>query len=130
MALAIIRQVANNTAMKKPNHIRKLRRAIDGMTIEKLAGITGISTTHLSRMERGERGLSLEFAMKIARALGVAVHEVDESFSSVLTVREDQETSLEQELIEVLPKLSKDSQLSLLQSARRFQELEENASSE
>lgn len=129
MALAFFCQLANNIGMATVNHIRKLLKTHD-ITLEVLSERTGISTAHLSRIQRGKRGLSLENAILIARALGVSVHEVDESFSSILTDREDQATSLEKELIEVLPKLSKDSQKSLLQTAQRLQELEERASSE
>lgn len=61
------------------NQIRKLRKKKQ-ITLEDLAELTGISTTHLSRMETGSRGLSLENVIRVANALGVEPAEVSDDF--------------------------------------------------
>lgn len=61
------------------NQIRKLRKE-RGITLEDFAERTGISYSHLSRMEAGKRGLSLENVIRIARALGVEPEEVSDEF--------------------------------------------------
>jgi phage repressor protein C with HTH and peptisase S24 domain len=63
------------------NQIRKLRRAKD-ITLETLAETTGISLSHLSRMESGTRGVSLEQVIRIARALQVEPGDVSSEFSA------------------------------------------------
>jgi transcriptional regulator with XRE-family HTH domain len=47
-----------------------------GMTQSDLADAAGISTQHLSHIERGLRNPSVEVAARIARALGVALSEL------------------------------------------------------
>jgi|HigsolmetaAR201D_1030396.scaffolds.fasta_scaffold25798_4 Plasmid maintenance system antidote protein len=119
--------------MGKTNKIRALRYRVlqngKPITIERLSELTGISVTHLSRIERGERGLSLENAILIAKALGVTVQEVDESFGSVLPTSAEHLAAVEKELFEVLPTLSEESRRSLLDLARRLQKLESGAPS-
>lgn len=66
--------------MKEKNRIRSIRRGKD-MTLEALADVTGISAGHLSRMEAGSRGVSLEQYLTIARALGVEVVDLTNEFS-------------------------------------------------
>lgn len=61
------------------NQIRKTRRAKE-ITIEKLSELTGISTSHLSRIESGSRGLNLESLIKIAHALNVEPEEISNDF--------------------------------------------------
>lgn len=78
LALAAVGQLANSYAMA--NRIRELRKA-RRITLEDLADSAGISTTHLSRMETGERGLSLEYAVRIARALSCEVVDLTSEFS-------------------------------------------------
>ena len=51
------------------------------MTLDQLAEATEISTSHLSRMESGGRGGSLESFVKIARALRVPVVELTDEYS-------------------------------------------------
>lgn len=62
------------------NQIRKLRKEKQ-ITLEDLAELSGISTTHLSRMETGSRGLSLENVIKVARALQVEPTQVTDEFN-------------------------------------------------
>ncbi len=50
--------------------IRRTRRA-KGWTLERLAKRAGISAMQLSRIERSERGTSLEVLLKLARALNL-----------------------------------------------------------
>lgn len=53
------------------SRVRTLRTQ-QGMSLAALAAATNIDKSHLSKMERGERGLSLQQAVAIARALGVS----------------------------------------------------------
>src|SRR5690554_1027919 len=122
LALAKDCHLANNGMMDKPkNHIREIRKKREGMTLERLADMTGISITHLSRMETGNRGLSLENAILIARALEVRVTEIDESFADMVG---ENAASIDQEILQVLPRLSGDSLKSVLDVARRLERLE------
>lgn len=61
------------------NRIREIRKS-KKLTLEELADISGISFTHLSRMESGKRGLSLENAIRVAKALDVEPSEVTDEF--------------------------------------------------
>lgn len=61
------------------NRIREIRKK-QGITLEALEEMSGISTTHLSRMETGSRGLSLENVIRIARALNVEAIEITDEF--------------------------------------------------
>ena len=47
-----------------------------GWTLDELAGVTGYSTAMLSRVERGERTLSAQSKVLVARRLGVSVAEL------------------------------------------------------
>lgn len=67
--------LANNPAeMSKLRDVRKSK----GVTLEGLSEATGISTSQLSRMESGTRGLSLDHAIRIAPVLGVDPSEIIE----------------------------------------------------
>jgi transcriptional regulator with XRE-family HTH domain len=57
------------------NRIRQLRQE-KGLTVEVLAERLGISHGHLSRIERQARGLSIELAREVAKAMNVTVAEV------------------------------------------------------
>lgn len=61
------------------NRIREIRKQ-KNVTLEELAELTGISHTHLSRIQGGLRGLSLENVIKIARALKVEPVEITDEF--------------------------------------------------
>ena len=63
------------------NRIREVRRAKD-VTLEALAELTGISTSHLSRMEAGSRGVGLEQLIKIARSLGSEPEDLSDEFNT------------------------------------------------
>lgn len=69
--------LANSAAMA--NQIKSLRKAKD-ITLEELSERVGISTSHLSRIIAGERGLSLENVIRIANALGVDPIEVSDEY--------------------------------------------------
>ena len=62
------------------NRIREIRKQKD-VTLEDLSERTGISYTHLSRIEGGKRGLSLENVIRIARALEVEPSELTTDFN-------------------------------------------------
>lgn len=51
-----------------PNRIRELRKA-RGLSTSALAELVGTSQVQISRLERGERGLTVEWMMNIAKAL-------------------------------------------------------------
>ena len=59
----------SNAAMRARRH--ELR-----MTLAELSGLTGLTESMLSRIETGGRRPSIEVQMKIARGLGVPVHEL------------------------------------------------------
>lgn len=61
------------------NRIREIRRSKE-ITIEQLSDLSGISTSHLSRMESGSRGLSMANLLRIARALGVEPEDITSEF--------------------------------------------------
>jgi transcriptional regulator with XRE-family HTH domain len=46
------------------------------MTLDRLAGLTGVSKGHLSRFERGQKSLSLAMLMRLADALQSSVAEL------------------------------------------------------
>lgn len=69
--------MANNIGMA--NRIRELRKAQE-LTLEELAEKTDLSTSFLSRMEANKRGLKLEHALRVARALGKDLEEVTDEF--------------------------------------------------
>lgn len=58
-----------------PNRIREIRDS-KGITIERLAELTGISVSHLSRMEGGTRNLSVNKLTIIAAALQVPKQDI------------------------------------------------------
>jgi transcriptional regulator with XRE-family HTH domain len=44
-----------------------------GLSQERLAALAGLNRTYISKIERGERNVSLQTAARLADALGVAV---------------------------------------------------------
>lgn len=61
------------------NWIRDVRKERT-ITLEKLAELTGLSPSFISRMEAGKRGVSLEHAVTIARALSVDVGRITDEY--------------------------------------------------
>lgn len=61
------------------NRIREVRKS-KNLTLEELAEAAGISVTHLSRMESGKRGLSLENTIRVAKAMEVDAAELTDEF--------------------------------------------------
>ena len=57
------------------NRLRELRKA-RGLTLEKLAELSGVSVSQINRIERQQRGWSVESLPKLAKALGVPVSEL------------------------------------------------------
>lgn len=49
----------------------KRRRLSKGLTMGQLSQMSGVSTSHIGRMEREERSPSLVIATKLERALGL-----------------------------------------------------------
>lgn len=58
-----------------PNRIREIRES-KRITIERLSELTGISVSHLSRIESGARNLSVKNLTIIASALGIPRQEI------------------------------------------------------
>lgn len=56
-------------------NVRRLRK-VHGFSQEELAERAGLHRTYIGSVERGERNLSLDNIVAIARALGVAVAEL------------------------------------------------------
>jgi transcriptional regulator with XRE-family HTH domain len=57
------------------NRIKELRRA-RGITAAKLAKMIGTSAPHMSRLEKGQSPLSLEWITKLSKTLDVGSHEI------------------------------------------------------
>jgi len=71
MALASICQSGKTVCMKeRPNRIKEIRETLD-ITIEQLADSTGLSVSYISRLESGDRNLSVKNLNLISSALGV-----------------------------------------------------------
>jgi len=47
----------------------KLRRLTKGLTMAQLSKLSGVSASHIGRLERGERTLRYEIVMKLKKAL-------------------------------------------------------------
>lgn len=61
------------------NRVREQRKSRK-VTLDQMAEETSISQSYLSRIEKGERGLSLENAVKIARCLKVEVADLTDDY--------------------------------------------------
>lgn len=80
LALEAARLIGTVCHMDKvrPNRIREIRDSLD-MTIEDLAEATGLSVSYVSRLENGERNLSIKNLNLMAHALNVPVAELLQS---------------------------------------------------
>lgn len=56
-------------------HLREIRER-KGISQEKLAALAGLDRTYISKIERGERNISIETAAKLAEALEVPVTQL------------------------------------------------------
>jgi len=63
------------------NNLYRILREKD-VRLNDLAEMTGISTSQLSRIQTGQRGISLENALKISRALEINIDELTDEFST------------------------------------------------
>ena len=61
--------------MSPPNRIRELRKA-QHLSADDLAERIGTSQVQISRLERGERNLTVEWMMKISQALNCAPEDL------------------------------------------------------
>jgi len=66
----------NDKNSKNLGRILKQQRLMIPLTLEKLATISGISPSHLGRIERGERVPSVSILRKIAKPLGFEESEL------------------------------------------------------
>lgn len=64
--------MAENRDYNRPNlgRIIKQQRVLSGLTLRELSVSSGVSTSHLGRMERGERFPSARVLRRIAKHLG------------------------------------------------------------
>lgn len=60
-----------------PNRLRQWR-VNTGLSLDEMAGLTGMSKSMLSRVERGERVLAPMTKVQVARRLGVRVPDLFE----------------------------------------------------
>lgn len=58
------------------NNRLRLWRAENGLTLEELSDLTGLSVSMLSRAERGDRQLAPLTRVRVARLLGVRVRDL------------------------------------------------------
>lgn len=61
--------------------LRKLREAREGLTQEKLAQASGLTTSFVSTLERGGKVPSLTTVLKLARGLNVDAAELVSDFT-------------------------------------------------
>lgn len=87
--------------------VKELRRGL-GLSLEEMAGRSGVSRAMLSKVERGEKNPTLVVAAKVAEALGVSLSRLlgQEERREVVVVRErerlvarDPETGFERQLL-------------------------------
>ena len=69
-------ELTNNNNSKNLGRIIKRRRAMMLLTLRELAAMSGVSASHLGRIERGERFPSASILRKIAKALGFREDEL------------------------------------------------------
>jgi transcriptional regulator with XRE-family HTH domain len=88
-------------------HIKQLRRR-RALTLEELAGLSGVSRAMISKLERGEKNPTLVVAAKLAEGLGVTLSQLagmEERREVVVVPRErrmvmrDPETGFERQLL-------------------------------
>ncbi len=65
-----------NASRKNLGKLLKQQRQSAGMTLYKLSSSSGVSASHLGRIENGERFPSADVLQKIARPLGFAEEEL------------------------------------------------------
>lgn len=68
--------MTNNNNGKELGRILKQRRVMIPLTLRGLAAISGVSSSHLGRVERGERFPSASILRKIAKPLGFEESEL------------------------------------------------------
>lgn len=73
-------------AVMAANRIKELRES-KGMTLEELAGETGLSTSYVQRLENDNRNLAVKHFDAFARALGVTARELVPAEDGSTTVK-------------------------------------------
>jgi transcriptional regulator with XRE-family HTH domain len=68
--------MSNHTSNNNLGRMLKQRRVMIPITLCKLAEISGISASHLGRIERGERSPSARILQKLAKPLGFRESEL------------------------------------------------------
>src|ERR671939_1366139 len=99
--------VAAVTSGRLGGRVRELRRG-RGLTLEELAGLSGVSRAMISKLERGEKNPTLVVAAKLAEGLSVTLSQLagmEERREVVVVPRErrmvmrDPETGFERQLL-------------------------------
>lgn len=68
-----------------PDRLRSIRKA-KGLTQAQLAKLSGVDQSHISRLEKGEKGVSTEGLQSLAGSLGVTISElVGDHFNLIAT---------------------------------------------
>lgn len=57
------------------NNVKEMRKAVN-LTQEELADLTGVSTVHVSHVETGKSGISVQFILELCRILSVTPNDV------------------------------------------------------
>lgn len=70
--------VATTTTKQALSNRLRLWRLDHGLTLEEVAGLTGLNVGFLSRVERGERGVAPLTKVQLARRLGAPVQDLFE----------------------------------------------------
>lgn len=70
--------LTGNCVRVAPNRIKELREA-QGMTLETLADLVGLSTSYVQRLENGDRNLAVKHFNAFAAALNVVPTDLIES---------------------------------------------------
>ncbi len=68
--------MTNNSSKQNLGRMLKQQRVMIPLTLQELAAISGVSSSHLGRIERGERFPSASILRKIAKPLGFEESEL------------------------------------------------------
>ena len=126
------------------NRIKEIRWA-KGISAASIADACGTTTTQLYRLEKGDRELSLEWAEKIAKALGVKPYElldneewnpnknmqignvsnvhnsaIAQGGNALVAAANEKLSELEEGILEIVKQLDLDSKMSLYAQAREM----------
>ncbi|MCL2372072.1 MAG: helix-turn-helix domain-containing protein [Defluviitaleaceae bacterium] len=100
------------------SNIRKIREH-KGLSMDDIADMTGMTSSHIGLLERGDRGASVLNLYKLADALGVSWEMILKG--SGLSSKEDLELEVQrQRLMAMIPSMQKDDLIALNEVAERL----------